>query len=550
MNSVNEKTAGTLSPVFIHSLFRAGSTYLFNQFRHSPNGYWCYQEPLHEYPYFCRNDREKILDIRNTASLSLRHPLLDAPYFQELYQVSEICLPKLKSSYIYTAYFSKNAEEAGTDYFRALINAAQGRTVIQECRTSSRISVLRENLGGTHLYLWRNPWDQWWSLNINDYFPAILQLIAAAPISPEVIRRLKDEISINACPTQEINEQIEWYRSRPLSSEESYLTFYILWCLSLIEALSHANLLLNIDKLSESPEYAAKLAASMHELGVDGVKFDNCRIPQTQYTTEDASFFRSTEDKAHGLLLLSGIPQSTLDDLTQLRLTFAPRAPVESETPSLDRADVLRDASRARSLARSTNDNLAKACAHHWKELAKRESNWSEQLDRANQTAQQIQSRADQRIEELQRQLEELEGKAHLWWLRSNELDNVYASRAWRMTAPARCIAAATKSLILTGRVPTAAHKPLRVLITQSLKLYTRIPFVQRQVKKLMDRNPYLRNRILGYATNQGIVNGQFTIPKKTAPAHELAMLSPRGREIFDEILNALSKRNIGKEIK
>ena len=48
------------TPIFIHSLFRSGSTYLFKLCRSSPAGYWCYQEPLHEAVLAANEDPRKV----------------------------------------------------------------------------------------------------------------------------------------------------------------------------------------------------------------------------------------------------------------------------------------------------------------------------------------------------------------------------------------------------------------------------------------------------------------------------------------------------------
>jgi len=50
------KIKETELPIYIHSLFRAGSTYLFHVFRRSKAGYWCYQEPLHEVAFIAKHN--------------------------------------------------------------------------------------------------------------------------------------------------------------------------------------------------------------------------------------------------------------------------------------------------------------------------------------------------------------------------------------------------------------------------------------------------------------------------------------------------------------
>jgi len=66
--------------LFIHSLFRSGSTYVWNAFRRSPKGYWCYQEPLHETVLALEKAPMELLAFdTNEETKYLRHPKLDKP---------------------------------------------------------------------------------------------------------------------------------------------------------------------------------------------------------------------------------------------------------------------------------------------------------------------------------------------------------------------------------------------------------------------------------------------------------------------------------------
>ena len=74
-------------PVFIHSLFRSGSTYFFTVFRRA-DGFWCYQESLHEMAFFSKNNIDELQkDFGEEASLILRHPSVGDGYFYELAEV-------------------------------------------------------------------------------------------------------------------------------------------------------------------------------------------------------------------------------------------------------------------------------------------------------------------------------------------------------------------------------------------------------------------------------------------------------------------------------
>ncbi|MEA3115191.1 MAG: hypothetical protein QOG58_4990, partial [Caballeronia sp.] len=53
----------TKSPLFLHSLFRSGSTYLFEKFRRTDR-FYCYQEPCNE----------ALIDLDTNPDGFLKHP--------------------------------------------------------------------------------------------------------------------------------------------------------------------------------------------------------------------------------------------------------------------------------------------------------------------------------------------------------------------------------------------------------------------------------------------------------------------------------------------
>ena len=75
--------------IFIHSLFRSSSTYLFNVFRESSDLYYCYQEPDSEQLVSIDTNPNKLLTFDNKLTSHLRHPSLEKSYFEEIYQLKE-----------------------------------------------------------------------------------------------------------------------------------------------------------------------------------------------------------------------------------------------------------------------------------------------------------------------------------------------------------------------------------------------------------------------------------------------------------------------------
>lgn len=290
MNSKQEHN----SPIFIHSLFRSGSTYVFNVFRRSDEYYWCYQEPTHEVAFFSKNNRDNLLLDKDEMQAVMRHADLDSNYFQELYETWNDWKELIKEQVVYDAYFDNNTtNEIGLSYWSALINAAKARPVLQECRTSGRIMAIKEALGGFHIYLWRNPWDQWWSYKVSPYFDVASQLIIHSSKSPFSVKKLCAELALPKYGGNDIAQAFVFYYNTPLTSEQSYLIFYILWCLGLRSGIEHSDLLLSIDHLSESGSYRKNISAELMEKAhINGVDFSDCRVPQSVYTKRDILFLK------------------------------------------------------------------------------------------------------------------------------------------------------------------------------------------------------------------------------------------------------------------
>lgn len=355
-------------PVFVHSLFRAGSTYIFSVFRRSSAGYWCYQEPMSEFVLPARNERESMLVADDNLAKVLRHPDMKGAYYSELYSVFDECITKLDESYIYDGYFATTPEQAGVPYLTSLISSAKGRPLIQECRTSSRIGVVKSALGGCHIYLWRNPWDQWWSYKVDHYFDDANQMCINGAHHPDIISRLIDEVGFNGLAEGNIFQKFSWFFQNRLSPENSYLVFYVLWFLGLKEGLEHSELKINIDRLSDSLEYRNDVTLALEEKGIDGLDFSDCSVPQAVYGAKDRAFFQNIEQRAHGLLLLSGTSQNLIDEIVALRNVSEPLVWHRDHKPEAD-SNLIRDAERARELVLAFEKRAVDARIDHERQL-------------------------------------------------------------------------------------------------------------------------------------------------------------------------------------
>ncbi|WPN73141.1 hypothetical protein [Pseudomonas germanica] len=304
---------------------------------------------MSEFVLSARNERESMLAADGNLAKVLRHPDLKGAYYSELYSVSDECITMLDESCIYDGYFANTPEQAGVPYLSGLIASAKGRPFIQECRTSSRIGVIKNALGGCHVYLWRNPWDQWWSYKVDHYFDNASQMCINGAQHPDIITRLIEEVGFKGLAEGNIYEKFSWFFQNRLSPDNSYLVFYVLWFLGLKEGLTHTDSQINIDRLSDSLDYRNQVTAVLEDKGVEGLDFSDCSVPQAVYGERDRAFFQGVEERAHGLLLLSGTSQHDIDEIIALRNASEPLVWHRDVKLEID-SNLIRDAERAREL--------------------------------------------------------------------------------------------------------------------------------------------------------------------------------------------------------
>ena len=412
-----------MPPIFIHSLFRAGSTYLFKAFRRSDVEYWCYQESLHEAVIDANDKPENLIQGRGEDLVKkLRHPRIDVPYFQELYDTWPAWKGTLSASAIYNGYFAPSNADIGISYWRALAKVAKGRPVFQECRTAARIGAIKEQLGGYHISLWRNPWDQWWSYKVAQYFDVANQLIINAPNSPAPVRVLRSALGFETYSHVDIAETFAHFWVKPLSAEESYLVFYLLWCLGLQEGAKHAHLMLNIDRLSDSPAYRDEVQKQLEAAGIIGIDFSDCHIPQGVYSEQDNVFFVALEDKVYGWLKAGGWSQHDLNQVQALRQQFSP-ASWREPIGALTTLDLAEQATRARALVRRFETKVAEIAREGAAKVAGAEAGAQQSEIRA----QQAEARAHQeavRAEQAESHAQQAEARAHQEAVRAEQAES------------------------------------------------------------------------------------------------------------------------------
>lgn len=524
-------------PIFIHALFRTGSTYIFEVFRRLGHRYTCFQEPLHEIALHAKTDAAILDDPQDAGKVAaLRHPPLSRSYFSELYEVADSCLPRLHESDIYDGYFGTETDARGIEYWQSLVDNASGRPVIQECRSAGRIAAIRQRLGGYHVYLWRNPWDQWWSYQVSPYFDLTTQLIFNAPNRPRLVQLVSDHVGFQPLQSQPLEVAYDQFTRQPMSPDHAYQAFYTLWLLGLNEGLGHAHQLINIDQLSASNAARHNAQASLEEIGVSGISFEDCHSPVSAFTEEEQRHFRMLETEIHQLWIKAGLSEGELQQLLSLRQEAAPaRHAFNGPHPLVNELSRYRDLLRRRreeiaSLHQQSDTGLQ---ASHRREDALREQEnlLREQLETAEQKLDWLEHQTRQHKSAAADLEQRLNSSEHL-------LGEVLQSRSWKVTAPLRQSVILARRLsgvkgssgiVISRRVRGALRKNVSGMAAATDRHTRRYPRLRQALLSVVLRMPWLMVRLR-----------RLRHQPQSFVADSPVNLTPRSRDLYRQLVAAI----------
>lgn len=351
MNNVEKASFRT--PITIHSLHRSGSTYLFNSFRRSAGGYYCYQEPLNSYLLNARDNPNVLLEVWADTVRLLRHPTLDKPYFFEFRPLADKIAEHFRPSFSVENYFGtpEQDREDFKAYLNVLIQGAQGRPVLQECLSIGRVGEFKDIIGGQAIFLWRNPWDHWWSNKVNSHFEIVyIQLLSYAQNS--YLGALRSHLKIGW------NLSIDAAKNIRFSADQSYLIFFMFWIFAMDHARRLCDISCNIDSLAISGKYRRDFSKGLDELGITGLDFSDCATPISFYGEGERRFFQQQEDLAKEIFVASGGTMERWRDIEALRQEHNPHktypARISSET-------ITKEADKIHKTARRLEDELSGA---------------------------------------------------------------------------------------------------------------------------------------------------------------------------------------------
>lgn len=273
-NIIRNDLSSKRVPLFIHSMFRTGSTYLWRKLNYSP-GTKCYYEPLHEIlsrptskedlSKFDKTTRSYHQRLNSSESFwSNYKDVLDANGGVELYQTSF-------AYHRYSDSFNQTNKDLKQYIDNLIRNCGQAKPILQFNRTALRQKWFKENYSDSiNIYLVRNPRHQFASYyesykkSKGGGFLRTELMIASLSLESESFKGIKHYVPSLREPDRSLNAfQLFSYFDEAIqkfSLEELYLIFLWHWITALLEAFRYSDIIIDCSELSDNLIYQHEVA--------------------------------------------------------------------------------------------------------------------------------------------------------------------------------------------------------------------------------------------------------------------------------------------------
>ena len=373
-------------PIFLHSLWRSSSTYLFKVFRENARTY-CFYEP-----YNIALEKVTIEDIqaRDYASWDSGHPRMK-PYWLEFLPLVKIDggIERYKAEFSEVNYFPigdlPEDEKLYLLSLQELAHKFEKIPIFCFCRSLCRAGQIRKIMKGTHIVQYRNPHHILAScikVSFSSIFPHIFGLARekSLPAALQVVPPLHDD---------------KYYNPHSIDAHETFFHFFVL---STVAGVFYADIVLDTDLLAHDAAYKTEFENSVFERTGVALNCSEVNLPDpNSYPVYSHQIFTNVVDRYIGSTSAIEHFKDILEQLSGLRVTA-----------SISQIENLRD---------------------HWL------NSYQSAFDFT------IQTKYVETLEHASRMTEIVrKEQIHANCAAADELAQVYASYSWKITRPLRAI--------------------------------------------------------------------------------------------------------------
>ena len=279
-------------PIFIHSMFRTGSTYIWDKFN-KHREITCYYEPLHEMLNGLTEENLKF-QVLNTDRYHNRLKKINYwENYRNLIKKEQTGVRLYQKRYAYFDYTNTSENDYGLKkYILELIkNAGNMRSAFQFNRSSLRQKwFLKEFPESINIYLLREARAQF-----NSYYNSFLNTngrgfvrtnlsIIDQNVNSEFFKDIKKILQMpeaNLDHTVSIKKYFETYDDhvKKYNIKQLYLMFFWHWLQSLISALKSGSEIFNMNEITNNILYRRKKEYFLASKFIY-INFDDCSLPE------------------------------------------------------------------------------------------------------------------------------------------------------------------------------------------------------------------------------------------------------------------------------
>ncbi|MGO9271381.1 MAG: methyltransferase domain-containing protein [Terriglobia bacterium] len=302
-------------PIFIHALWRTGSTYIWKKFR-DQSCYRAYFEPFNELLLQSRQEIEAAQP--RTITTRNRHPDIASfyyaeypfkpeggvEYFEKYFPCEKYCLDETSS------------DEPLRKYVCHLISLARDNgqiPVLQFNRSLLRVGWLDHNFSPLNILLLRRPMDVWQSyLSFSGlYFPTVVSMILGQNRDRPPLKDVAEFRTVPSYVGATFENDFEYYfnfTQRNLGT--LYPLFYSFYLLTCVYAAPYADCIIDMNGVSANPQTREATVQRLRELGVE-ISLSDCDLPRHTALDRSDQEWLAYESVARKLLRRS-LPTSLL----------------------------------------------------------------------------------------------------------------------------------------------------------------------------------------------------------------------------------------------
>lgn len=346
-----------LNVVFVHSLFRSGSTYFYNALKRTGK-FHVYHEPMHEIIASLSSSWSELNGRQDQLKSTLRHDFLIGGYFDEFSNLLPGINNTFDTKFSFGHYFMEAYDTSPElkAYIDLLVNEAPKPPVLQCTRTSGRIAWLKENYKSNHIFLLRNPWGQWYSYKVDSYIATTPLIIYSQDNLPEVLQAIFE--ASGALPLMDCESQDEIVHNFkcPLPPVQDYFLFFGLWLHSFVCGERDCDVFIDMDEISTSTEYQMDCLASLEKIGVQSIDLSDASLHRTVFDVREQAGFRIVEDQVLEIFRQHGVStESAREYLEEERQ----KAFILNKGLDAPASGILEDAYRMRELLAARDGQIA-----------------------------------------------------------------------------------------------------------------------------------------------------------------------------------------------